>query len=65
MWKPQHKGEIRLTFYKAHADYRVEYGLEGSQEDAGRPIKGSFDSLWEIILAWIKEVAKKKPEMNQ
>ena len=30
-------GIMRFTFSKAHSDYCVESGLEGSQADAGRP----------------------------
>lgn len=36
---------MRLTFSKAHAGCRVEDGLEGSQDDSGRPFRGDFNSL--------------------
>lgn len=36
---------MRFTGSKAHSGYSVEDGLEGSQDDVGRPLRSSFNSL--------------------
>ena len=61
-WRASEHGDeiMRSAFSKAHSDYCVESGLEESQDDAGRPLRGSFNSLCKIILAWIKKITKRK-----
>lgn len=50
---------MRFTCSKAHSGCSVEDRLEGSQDDVGRRLRSSFNSLWEVTSALIKEVARK------